>query len=40
MTGRSQLNMTMRTIPSLLRRKPPADGLGQEEIYEASRGYF
>jgi len=41
MTGKSKLNMTMRTIPSLLRRK--GDGtelLGQKEIYEANRGYF
>ena len=41
MTGRSQLTMTMRTIPSLFRRKAAADvPLGQKEIYEASRGYF
>jgi hypothetical protein len=40
MTGRSQLNMTMRTIPSLFRRKPQGDVLGQKEIYEGSRGYF
>jgi len=39
MTGKSQLNMSLRTIPSLFRRKAqPA--LGQKEIYEASRGYF
>jgi hypothetical protein len=40
MTGKSQLNMTMRTIPSLFRRKAETQALGQKEIYEASRGYF
>ncbi len=41
MTGRSKLTMTMRTIPSLFRRKATAEvPLGQKEIYEASRGYF
>lgn len=41
MTGRSQLSMTMRTIPSLFRRKSAAtDALAQKEIYEAGRGYF
>lgn len=39
MTGKSQLNMTMRTIPSLFRRKAQPT-LGQKEIYEANRGYF
>jgi len=40
-TGRSDLSMTMRTIPSLLRRKKQtAEALGQKEIYEAGRGYF
>ena len=40
-TGRSDLSMTMRTIPSLLRRKKQtAETLGQKEIYEAGRGYF
>jgi anaerobic magnesium-protoporphyrin IX monomethyl ester cyclase len=39
MTGKSQLNMSLRTIPSLFRKKAqPA--LAQKEIYEASRGYF
>jgi radical SAM superfamily enzyme YgiQ (UPF0313 family) len=41
MTGRSDLSMTMRTIPSLLRRKKrTAEVLEQKEIYEAGRGYF
>ncbi len=40
MTGKSQLNMTMRTIPSLFRRKAKAPALGQKEIWEANRGYF
>jgi hypothetical protein len=40
MTGKSQLNMTMRTIPSLFRRKKAAPGVGQKQIYEANRGYF
>jgi anaerobic magnesium-protoporphyrin IX monomethyl ester cyclase len=41
MTGKSQLNMTMRTIPSLFRRKAQQEpALGQKEIYESSRGYF
>ncbi len=40
MTGKSQLNMTMRTIPSLFRRKAKDPALGQKEIWEANRGYF
>src|SRR6185369_7996455 len=42
MTGKSGLSMTMRTIPSLLRRKPKdaAPAVGQREIYESNRGYF
>jgi len=42
MTGKSGLTMTMRTIPSVLRRKrkAPAETLGDKEIYEAGRGYF
>ena len=32
--------MTMRTIPSLFRKKERAPVLGQREIYEANRGYF
>ncbi len=40
MTGKSQLNMTMRTIPSLFRRKSKEPTLGQKEIWEANRGYF
>lgn len=40
MTGKSQLNMTMRTIPSLFRRSKAQPTLGQKEIYEANRGYF
>jgi anaerobic magnesium-protoporphyrin IX monomethyl ester cyclase len=40
MTGKSQLNMTMRTIPSLFRRGKAQPTLGQKEIYESSRGYF
>jgi hypothetical protein len=32
--------MTMRTIPSLFRKKAQPNVLGQKEIYEASRGYF
>jgi hypothetical protein len=40
MTGRSELTMTMRTIPSLFRRKKQAIHVPQREIYEANRGYF
>ncbi|HYT75805.1 MAG TPA: cobalamin B12-binding domain-containing protein [Vicinamibacterales bacterium] len=41
MTGKFDLSMTMRTIPSLLRRKKQTtDVLGQKEIWEAQRGYF
>lgn len=40
MTGKSGLSMTMRTIPSLFRKKERAPVLGQREIYEANRGYF
>ena len=40
MTGKSGLSMTMRTIPSMFRRKDKAPALGQREIYEANRGYF
>ena len=40
-TGRSDLSMTMRTIPSLLRRRTQtAPDLGDKEIWEAQRGYF
>ena len=39
MTGKSDLTMTMRTIPSLFRRKKAAP-MPQREIYEANRGYF
>ena len=39
MTGKSELTMTMRTIPSLFRRKKAAP-MPQREIYEANRGYF
>jgi radical SAM superfamily enzyme YgiQ (UPF0313 family) len=38
MTGKSGLTMTMRTIPSLFRRKGRATA--PREIYEAGRGYF
>jgi radical SAM superfamily enzyme YgiQ (UPF0313 family) len=40
MTGRSGLSMTMRTIPSLFRRKSERLAPPQREIYEANRGYF
>jgi len=40
MTGKSGLSMTMRTIPSLFRKKERAPVLAQREIYEANRGYF
>src|SRR5439155_23637673 len=40
MTGKSGLSMTMRTIPSLFRKKRRTIALGQREIYEANRGYF
>jgi len=40
MTGKSGLSMTMRTIPSLFRKKEKTPVLGQREIYEANRGYF
>jgi hypothetical protein len=40
MTGKSGLSMTMRTIPSLFRKKERTPTLGQREIYEANRGYF
>ncbi|HYT68198.1 MAG TPA: radical SAM protein [Vicinamibacterales bacterium] len=41
MTGKSDLSMTMRTIPSLLRRKTQtAEAPGDKEIWEAQRGYF
>ena len=39
MTGKSGLSMTMRTIPSLFRRRAPQVE-AQKEIYEAGRGYF
>jgi anaerobic magnesium-protoporphyrin IX monomethyl ester cyclase len=38
MTGRSGLTMTMRTIPSVFRRKKPAEPA--REIWESQRGYF
>jgi hypothetical protein len=38
MTGKSGLTMTMRTIPSLFRRKARVSA--PREIYEAGRGYF
>ena len=38
MTQQSGLSMTMRTIPSLFRRRAPV--VPEREIYEASRGYF
>jgi hypothetical protein len=38
MTQQSGLSMTMRTIPSLFKRRAPA--VAEREIYEASRGYF
>ena len=39
-TGKSGLNMTLRTIPGIVRKKirPPVPG--QPEIYESKRGYF
>ena len=41
MTGKSQLSMTMRTIPSLFRRNEKrSPDLAQKQIYEAGRGYF
>jgi hypothetical protein len=40
MTGRSGLSMTMRTIPSLFRRKANARRVEPRTIYEAGRGYF
>jgi anaerobic magnesium-protoporphyrin IX monomethyl ester cyclase len=40
MTGKSQLSMTMRTIPSLFRRKRAVQAPPAREVYEASRGYF
>ena len=48
-TSRSGLSMTMRTIPSVFKRrgkaKAAADGaepaqVGQREVFESSRGYF
>ena len=39
-TGKSGLSMTMRTIPSLFRRKASSPAGGHKEIYEAGRGYF
>lgn len=39
-TGRSGLSMTMRTIPSVLRRRPKAPVAPQREIYDSNRGYF
>jgi hypothetical protein len=42
MTGKSDLTMTMRTIPSLFRRTRQQSGaaIRQREIYDANRGYF
>jgi hypothetical protein len=40
MTGKSGLNMTLRTIPSLVRKKARAPLTEQREIYESNRGYF
>jgi hypothetical protein len=39
MTGSSGLSMTLRTIPSLFRRKT-LPSAAQKEIYESGRGYF
>lgn len=43
-TRRSRLNMTMRTIPGIVRRKRPGGGKGKAvatpEVYESNRGYF
>jgi hypothetical protein len=40
MTSKSGLTMTMRTIPSLFRKKEQAAAPLGREIYEANRGYF
>lgn len=40
MTGKSGLTMTLRTIPSMFRRKARRPKPGAREIYEAGRGYF
>ena len=40
MTGKSDLSMTMRTIPSLFRKKTESPSAPAKEIYESSRGYF
>lgn len=40
MTGKSQLSMTMRTIPSLFRKKKDGIPAPAREVYEANRGYF
>jgi radical SAM superfamily enzyme YgiQ (UPF0313 family) len=40
MTGKSGLSMTLRTIPSLIRKKTRVPISEQREIYEANRGYF
>ena len=39
-TGKSGLSMTMRTIPSLFRKRTEPIPQGTREIYEANRGYF
>jgi radical SAM superfamily enzyme YgiQ (UPF0313 family) len=40
MTGKSGLSMTLRTIPSLVRKRARVQVSEQREIYEANRGYF
>jgi radical SAM superfamily enzyme YgiQ (UPF0313 family) len=40
MTGKSQLSMTMRTIPSIFRKKKDGLPAPAREVYEANRGYF
>jgi radical SAM superfamily enzyme YgiQ (UPF0313 family) len=40
MTSKSELSMTMRTIPSLFRWKKAAPVPPPREIYESGRGYF
>lgn len=39
-TSRSGLNMTLRTIPGIVRRKGKAAVVPPREIYESNRGYF
>jgi radical SAM superfamily enzyme YgiQ (UPF0313 family) len=40
MTGKSQLSMTMRMWPTLLKRKEAVPLAPAREVFEASRGYF